>query len=194
MESMQLHHHWAYRIAGGAPAGIMRLPGEEGCRTISTIISIMTIHGNRSTAPRGTEIFELPLSRMRLLKKDNLGIIRSFSWLRSASDGRATAEGIRFVIPCMSPMALTSPRRHVQRWRDLLSPNCRWRPSQVSLRSLQCDSLSELEVHGGGCATGDSLQGSREMPNNGGKMLFSKLAWNDSSPTHAFEALVVRKS
>ena len=97
-------------MAGGAPAGIIKLPGEEGCRITSTMINTMTIHGNKSTAPNGTEIFELPFSRIRLLKKANVGAIRSFSLPRSESEGRAVAEGIRFLRPCKNPMAETGPR------------------------------------------------------------------------------------
>lgn len=72
---------------------------------MSTIISIITIHGKRSTAPKGTEIFELPFNRMRLLKKDNLGVIRVFSLLISDKEARDAVEGILFVIRCMNPIA-----------------------------------------------------------------------------------------
>ena len=65
----------------------------------------MTIHGNSNTAPSGTEIFELPFNRMRLLKKDNLGTNRSFSLLRSSRDGRAGVEGIRLMRLLTNPMA-----------------------------------------------------------------------------------------
>ena len=95
----------AYRIAGGAPAGIIKLPGDEGCRTTSTIISMITIQGNRSTAPNGTEILELPFNRIRLLKKDNLGVIRAFSLLRSDKEGREGVEGMRLAILWINPMA-----------------------------------------------------------------------------------------
>lgn len=108
-------------MAGGAPAGIIKLPGEEGCRTTNKIMSIMTIQGNKSTAPSGTEIFELPFSRMRLLKKDSLGVDRSFSLLRSAREGRAAVEGIRFVRPCMKPILATSPRQQTQQLRAIYS-------------------------------------------------------------------------
>ena len=104
-------HIQTYRMAGGAPAGIIRPPGDEGCRTISTIIRIITMHGNKSTAPRGTEIFELPLSRMRRLKKDNRGVNLSFSSLRSWREGREGAEGIRFIKFLTSPIAATGPWR-----------------------------------------------------------------------------------
>ena len=70
----------------------------------------MTIHGNSNTAPNGTEILELPFSRMRLLKKDNLGTNRSFSLLRSSRDGRAGVEGIRLMRLLSNPMAATNPR------------------------------------------------------------------------------------
>ena len=75
----------------------------------------MTIQGNSNTAPSGTEIFELPFSRMRLLKKDNLGANRSFSLLRSSSDGRAGVEGIRLIRLLTKPMAATNPPRRARR-------------------------------------------------------------------------------
>ena len=62
----------AYRMAGGAPAGMKIVPGEEGCTTMSINIRIITIHGNRSTKPKGIDIFELPFSRIRRLKKADL--------------------------------------------------------------------------------------------------------------------------
>ena len=71
---------------------------------MSTIIDIMTIHGNNSTAPSGTEIFELPFNRMRLLKKDNLGTNRSFSSVKSAREGREGAES--------SPLDQVSSQAH----------------------------------------------------------------------------------
>lgn len=76
-----------------------------------TIIRIMTMHGNSNTAPSGTEIFELPFSRMRLLKKDSLGTNGSFSLLRSSRDGKAGVEGIRLMMLLTNPMAATNPRR-----------------------------------------------------------------------------------
>lgn len=79
------------------------------------IIKIMTIHGNSNTAPSGTEILELPFSRMRLLKKDNLGINRSFSLLRSSRDGRAGVEGNRLMRLLTKPMAVVNPLRRAQR-------------------------------------------------------------------------------
>ena len=91
-------------MAGGAPAGIIRLPGDELCCTTSTIIRIITMRGNSRTTPRGTDILELPFSRIRLLKKDNLGVNRSFSLLRSWSEGRLGDEGIRLMIFRTIPM------------------------------------------------------------------------------------------
>lgn len=96
----------AYRIAGGAPAGIIKLPGDDSCRTMRTIMSIMTMMGNNSTAPSGTEIFELPFSRMRLLTKDNRGMILSFSLVRSAREGRLGVDGILFTRFWTNPMLL----------------------------------------------------------------------------------------
>lgn len=78
----------------------------------------MTRHGNSNTAPSGTEIFELPFSRMRLLKKDNLGANRSFSLLRSSRDGRAGVEGIRLMRLLTNPMAAINPQRRAQRLKS----------------------------------------------------------------------------
>ena len=65
---------------------------------------MMTIQGNRSTAPNGIDIFELPFSRIRLLKKDSLGVNRSFSLLRSDKEGNVAFERSRFVRPSMRPI------------------------------------------------------------------------------------------
>ena len=94
-------------MAGGAPAGIIILPGDEVCRTTRTSINITTIHGNNSTVPSGTENFELPLSRMRRLKKDNLGAPLSLSLPRSRSEGRFGVEGIRLTRFLTNPIAET---------------------------------------------------------------------------------------
>ena len=74
-----------YLIAGGAPAGIIKLPGDELCCTTSSIINTITIKGKSNTTPKGTEILEFPFSRIRLLKNDslNLGAIRPFSLVES---------------------------------------------------------------------------------------------------------------
>lgn len=69
-----------------------------------TSIKIITISGNKSTTPKGIDIFELPFKRMRLLKKANLGRIRSFRRLTSSKDGGLGEEGIRFTNFCMSPI------------------------------------------------------------------------------------------
>ena len=84
----------AYLTNGGAPAGISILAVEEGCRTTRTRIRMITMQGKRSTAPSGIEIFELPFRRIRLLKKANLGDIRSFWRDRSPREGRLGDEGI----------------------------------------------------------------------------------------------------
>lgn len=57
-----------YLIAGGAPAGINILPGEEGCLTKSTSMRMMTMQGKRMTTPSGTEMLELPLNLKGLRK------------------------------------------------------------------------------------------------------------------------------
>lgn len=83
----------------------------------------MTIHGNSNTAPNGTEILELPFSRMRLLKKDNLGANRSFSLLRSSRDGRAGVEGIRLMRLLINPMAATNPPLRAERRTTRVNAN-----------------------------------------------------------------------
>ena len=125
----------AYRIAGGAPAGIINPPGEEGCRTMRTMIKIMTMHGNSNTAPSGTETFELPFSRMRLLKKDSLGTNRSFSLLRSSRDGRTGVEGIRLMRFLTNPMAAANPLKRARRLYGARD----WTPRTTSIR---CHSVS----------------------------------------------------
>ncbi len=87
---------FTYLIEGGAPAGISILPVDEGCRTTRTSIKIITIHGNRSTAPRGIDIFELPFRRIRRRKNANLGVIRSLWRDTSSIEGRLGEDGIRF--------------------------------------------------------------------------------------------------
>lgn len=69
-----------------------------------TSINIITMSGNKSTAPNGIDIFELPFKRIRLLKKANLGKIRSLRRLISSKDGRLGEEGIRFANFCTSPI------------------------------------------------------------------------------------------
>ena len=93
-----------YLIDGGAPAGISILPVDEGCRTTRTSIKIITIQGNRSTAPRGIDIFELPFKRIRRRKKANLGVIRSLWRETSSREGRLGEEGIRLTRFWTSPM------------------------------------------------------------------------------------------
>lgn len=83
-------------MVGGAPAGISIPPVEEGWRTTRIRINIMTIHGNKSTAPRGMDIFELPFSRIRRRKKANLGEDRNLSCDGSSKGGGLATDGIRF--------------------------------------------------------------------------------------------------
>jgi hypothetical protein len=58
----------SYLMAGGAPAGINILPGEEGCLTKSTSMRMMTMQGKRMTTPSGTEMLEFPLNLNGLRK------------------------------------------------------------------------------------------------------------------------------
>ena len=85
----------AHLIEGGAPAGIITPPGEDGCRTTRTNMRMITRIGNNSNTANGTDTFEFPFNRIRLLKKSNLGNIRSFRLPRSSSAG-ACDEGICF--------------------------------------------------------------------------------------------------
>lgn len=87
----------SHLIVGGAPAGIKSPPGESGCLTNRTSIKIMTTHGKMSTIPNGTEMRELPLSRMRLFKKLNRGVIFSVVFEISSNLGIAGVEGKRFL-------------------------------------------------------------------------------------------------
>ena len=98
-------------------------------------MSIITMHGNKSTAPRGTEIFELLFNRIRLLTNANRGMIFSFSFVRSAREGIFGVDGIRLTRLCTKPIASTSPQwiqdcrtRYVIALVDtnasLISPKC----------------------------------------------------------------------
>ena len=85
-------------MEGGAPAGTSILPGESGCRTTRTRISIKTMQGNKSTNPRGIEMRELSLRRMRRLKKAmDRGDIFSARSERPPSVGMFCVDGIRFL-------------------------------------------------------------------------------------------------
>jgi hypothetical protein len=64
-----------------------------------------TMLGNNSTNPKGTEIVELPLSRIRRRKRDRLGRVRGFLPFQSSGDGGFDAVGNRFNIPCNRPIA-----------------------------------------------------------------------------------------
>lgn len=68
------------------------------------IIKIITISGNNNKAAKGTDTFEFPFNRIRLLKKANLGNNRSFCLPKSSSEGMFGDEGIRFIKSWTSPM------------------------------------------------------------------------------------------
>ena len=70
-----------YRMVGGEPAGTSMWPGDEGCLTTRMRIKITTMVGKRRTNPSGIDIEELPFSRMRRRKKDNLDNGLDFSGL-----------------------------------------------------------------------------------------------------------------
>lgn len=69
---------WVYLIEGGAPAGNKIRPGEDGCRTMRTKISIITMSGNMSTVPSGMDILEFPFNLIRRRKKVDPGRSHSF--------------------------------------------------------------------------------------------------------------------
>ena len=85
----------AHLIVGGAPAGMSMPPVEESWRMTRTRINIMTIHGNKSTAPRGTDILEFPFRRIRRLKKANLEDDLCVPPDGSSKGGGLGTEGIR---------------------------------------------------------------------------------------------------
>ena len=98
-----------YLIAGGAPAGMNICPGDDGCRTTIISINITTISGNSSTSPRGTETFELPFKRIRLLKNPKCDKPLSFFGAHSsieASDGRLGDDGILLASVCIKVMVM----------------------------------------------------------------------------------------
>ena len=64
---------------GGDPAGTSILPGDDGCLITSMRMRTTTMAGNRRTNPSGTEMEELPFSRMRRRKNDNLDPGLAFS-------------------------------------------------------------------------------------------------------------------
>jgi hypothetical protein len=92
-------------MEGGAPDGIKMRPGDEGCLTKRKRMRMTTMHGNSSTKPSGTEMDELPFSRIRRRKNDSCGKPRPFSLLKSSRDGMFGVEGIRLTSPCTKPMA-----------------------------------------------------------------------------------------
>lgn len=88
----------AYLIDGGAPAGTNIPPDDEGCRTTRTSISISTMQGNKSTNPKGIEMRELSLRRMRRRKKAmERGDIFSALFEMPLRVGMFCVEGIRFL-------------------------------------------------------------------------------------------------
>ena len=95
-----------YRMAGGAPAGIKMPPGAAGCRTTRTRMRTMTMQGKSKTAPRGTEMDELPFNRTRRRKKAHGEAIRSGGGERSSRDGKLGLEGSRLTSRCIRSIAL----------------------------------------------------------------------------------------
>jgi hypothetical protein len=75
-----------------------------GWRTIITNIMITTIQGNKSTTPRGIEMFELRRNRSGRLKKAHLGDTFLAFFLTSSSDGMLGDGGKRFITLCTKPI------------------------------------------------------------------------------------------
>ena len=96
-------------MAGGAPAGMIRLLGEVLCLATSIIIKNVTIRGKNNTTPRGTDILELPLKRIRLLKNDNLVVGCCFSLVTSSKDGKLGDEGSCLIKSRTTPMVARFP-------------------------------------------------------------------------------------
>lgn len=61
------------------------------------------MQGNRRTTPRGIEMLELPFNLSGLLKNARLDVTRFFV-LTSSIEGRARAEGMRFITLCTKPI------------------------------------------------------------------------------------------
>jgi hypothetical protein len=70
-----------------------------GCRTKSTNINTTTMHGKRSTTPRGMEMLELPFNLSGRRKNANLDVTFVLV-LTSSMVGRLCDEGNRFRARC----------------------------------------------------------------------------------------------
>ena len=85
---------------GGAPAGISILPGDAEGRTKMRSINITIKQGKSRTRPRGIEMREFSLRRMRRRKKASLGDIFSALLERSSYEGIFCVEGSRLRTFC----------------------------------------------------------------------------------------------
>lgn len=91
-------------IDGGVPAGNKIRPEEEGWVMMRRNTRTITIQGNNRTKPSGIEIAEFLRSRIRRLKKANLGIMTPFSFETLSKAGAAVKYGARFARRCTNPM------------------------------------------------------------------------------------------
>ena len=91
------------------PAGTSMRPGELGCFMTRMRINKTTKLGKRSRNPRGMDIEDLPLSLIRLRKKDNRGRVLGFSFFHSSGDGAGETEGRRLSTRCTNPMVVVLP-------------------------------------------------------------------------------------
>lgn len=88
---------WAYRMAGGAPAGIKNRPGELGCLRNRTRMRRKTVKGKRITTPKGAEMPELPLKRIGRLRKAmrDVGFVLGRKFLAVCLSDVGSGEGCR---------------------------------------------------------------------------------------------------
>ena len=86
----------AYLIEGGVPAGTNIRPGDDGCLITRMRIKMTTIHGKRSTNPKGTDIDEFPRILILLLKNESRVSVRGLSAAHFSEDGTEGVDGNDF--------------------------------------------------------------------------------------------------
>jgi hypothetical protein len=124
----------AYLMEGGAPAGISILPASVGCRTKRSSINITIKQGKSRTRPRGIEMREFSLRRMRRRKKANLGVIFSALLDRSSYEGSFCAVGSRlrtswrkFMLYKEAAAGATQVRSYTERGSRISGRELSWR-------------------------------------------------------------------
>ena len=121
---------------------------------MSTNMSTMTRHGKRRTKPKGIEMEELPLIRIRRLKKESFGTSRPFSPEKSLSDGKLGDEGIRFFRFCTRPivgnLGMSQTLKYHRRFETFQDPSCLYQvatacSSVCSSKSKENERWSQLD-------------------------------------------------